>query len=80
MQMNKQSASLNQREFSEDTAREIDWVVRDIVWSAFGRALALLKAKRDQLEEGAKLLLAKETLTEPDLRRLNLPAPVGVPA
>jgi cell division protease FtsH len=59
------------REYSEDTAREIDIAVRDIVHSAFDRAVALLTRERDVLERGAKLLLEKETLAEPELAQLK---------
>ena len=59
------------REYSEDTAREIDIAVRDIVHTAFDRAVALLKGERDVLEHGAKLLLEKETLAEPELAELK---------
>jgi cell division protease FtsH len=60
-----------QREYSEDTAREIDIAVRDIVHTAFDRAVALLTRERDVLERGAKLLLERETLAEPDLAALK---------
>ncbi|MGH8801267.1 MAG: hypothetical protein ACREX6_03095, partial [Casimicrobiaceae bacterium] len=50
---------------------EIDIAVRDIVHSAFDRAVALLTRERDVLERGAKLLLEKETLTEPELAELK---------
>ncbi|MGH8737082.1 MAG: ATP-dependent zinc metalloprotease FtsH [Burkholderiales bacterium] len=59
------------REYSEDTAREIDIAVRDIVHSAFDRAVAILARQREVLERGAKLLLEKETLAEPELAELK---------
>ncbi|HWO99311.1 MAG TPA: ATP-dependent metallopeptidase FtsH/Yme1/Tma family protein [Methylococcus sp.] len=55
------------REFSEETAREIDCAVREIVSRAFEKATAILERRRDWLERGAKLLLEKETLVEEDL-------------
>jgi len=58
------------REFSDETAREIDRAVRELVSQAFERARALLLERRDVLERGAQLLLAKETLVEEDLRAL----------
>jgi cell division protease FtsH len=58
------------RQYSEETAREIDCAVRDIVSSAFDKAFTLLKEKRDTLERGAQQLLAKETLVEEDLKVL----------
>ena len=58
------------REYSDDTAREIDTAVRDVVQAAFDRALRLLREERDTLETGAKQLLEKETLGEAELQAL----------
>jgi len=55
------------REFSEETAREIDTAVRGIVKSAFERAVGILTQRRPLLERGAKALLQKETLVEEEL-------------
>ena len=60
-----------QREYSEETAREIDIAVRDIVHTAFDRAVVILTRERDVLERGAKLLLEKETLVEAELAELK---------
>jgi len=60
----------SRREFSEDTAREIDNAVRDLVGKAYERARELLVQKRDVLERGAQLLLQKETLVEDELRAI----------
>jgi cell division protease FtsH len=62
---------VDQRNFSEETAREIDCAVRAIVGGAFERTVALLTASRVVLERGAQQLLAKETLNEPDLQALR---------
>jgi cell division protease FtsH len=62
---------LRAREFSEDTAREIDCAVREIVGRAFEKALAILREHRELLESGAQALLQKETLVEEDLRALR---------
>jgi cell division protease FtsH len=59
------------REFSEDTAREIDVAVREIVQRAFERAVAILNRERATLERGAKLLLEKETIGEAELAELK---------
>jgi len=48
---------------SEATEREIDIAVRDIVVKAFERATEVLRSRRDDLDEGARLLLAQETVT-----------------
>jgi cell division protease FtsH len=63
--------SLGPREYSEDTAREIDCAIREIVDAAFDIAVGVLTKQREVLERGAKLLLEKETLAEEDLRRLR---------
>jgi len=59
-----------ERSYSEQTAREIDCAVRDMVSRAAERALAELKSRRDMLERGAQLLLEKETLSSADLQKL----------
>src|SRR3974390_145652 len=53
----------NRVEASEATEREIDLAVRDILEKAFDRATEVLRMRRDDLDEGARLLLAQETLT-----------------
>lgn len=68
------------REYSDETAREIDRAVRDIMQAAFDRAAAILKERRDMLDRGARELLAHETLTEGDLRELLKPEPVAIAA
>jgi cell division protease FtsH len=55
------------RQYSEETAREIDCSVRNIIKDAFDLALAKLTRSRKLLEQGAALLLQKETLNEQDL-------------
>ncbi len=63
--------NVNPREFSEETAREIDVAVREFVKSAYDRALAILTRERETLERGAKWLLEKETLAEAELADLK---------
>jgi cell division protease FtsH len=60
-----------ERRYSEETAREIDVAVRDIVKEAFERAVAVLTANRAVLETTAQRLLEKETLDEQDLTVLT---------
>jgi len=55
------------RLYAEETAREIDVAVREIVDAAFERAQTILTRNRPILEEGAKALLAKETLADAEL-------------
>jgi cell division protease FtsH len=68
------------REFSEETAREIDAAVKGFVDRAFAQAVQILTEKRAVLERGAQLLLQKETLNEDDLRALAAAAGTPVPA
>ena len=66
-----------EREFSEDTAREIDCAIRELTAAAYEKAFAILRQNRNALDEGARLLLAKETLTRdelPPLQELKLAA------
>jgi cell division protease FtsH len=59
------------REFSEQTAREIDVAVRDIVRAAYDKALGILTRQKALLESWAKRLLEKETLAEAELAELR---------
>ena len=56
--------------YSEQTAREIDLAVREIVSQAFARSEAILRVRRQTLERGARLLLERETLVDSDLKAL----------
>jgi len=69
------------RMYSEATAREIDCAIRALVDAAFARARAVLAASRPTLEKAASLLLARETLSEAELRPLfaGLSPPPGGP-
>jgi cell division protease FtsH len=59
------------RDYSEETAREIDCAVREIVKHAFEKALAILTARRAVLEKSAAALLQKETLGEEELAQIR---------
>ena len=59
-----------ERQYSEETAREIDCAVRAMVARAAERATIELEQRRGVLERGAKALLDKETLTAADLQAL----------
>jgi cell division protease FtsH len=48
--------------YSQETAREIDTAVRELVGQAFERATEILTAHRKDLDETAQLLLTRETL------------------
>ncbi len=54
------------REYSEDTAREIDLAVRALVDQAFEAATEVLTRRREELEAGAAMLLERETITPED--------------
>lgn len=55
------------RHFSEETAREIDCAVRDLINNALERAIKILEDHRSNLDQAANLLLSKETLSGDDL-------------
>jgi cell division protease FtsH len=70
---------------AEETAREIDLAVRDIVDRAQRRALDILGGLRSELDAGVSLLLTKETLTAEEFPALShaeteQPAPARAPA
>jgi cell division protease FtsH len=56
---------------AEATGREIDLAVRSLIEDADARARSILEAHRSELEEGVKLLIAKETLTVEDFPPLG---------
>ncbi len=58
------------RLYSEATAREIDEAIRALLEAASARAGRILEANRLLLVEGARQLLAKETLAEAELEEL----------
>jgi len=68
--------AVSRREFSEETAREIDCAVRALVDEAFEQAVAILDAHRDLVADAAQRLLEKETLLGDELPRLPSPANV----
>jgi len=78
--LNVPGAAPPQRDHSEETAREIDCAVRKIVKSAFDRSVGILTRRRNDLERGARALLAKETLVEDDLKPFREAAPKLEPA
>ena len=59
------------REYSEETAREIDVAVREIVKGAYDKALGILSKEKKLLERWAQKLLDKETLGENELAELK---------
>jgi len=61
------ASTLRPRSYSEETAREIDCAVREIVQGAFERARGILGHNRRILEESARELIQRETLGEAQL-------------
>jgi cell division protease FtsH len=61
-----------ERQYSEETAREIDCAVRELTEKARQKALHILQTFRTELEEGAAWLLEKETLLEDELPNPDL--------
>lgn len=62
------------RQFSPETAREIDCAVRALTEAALQRATGILTERRAVLQEGSERLLARETLNEEDILALVRPA------
>ena len=65
------------REYSEETAREIDLEVRRLVDEAFQRALRLVEENSDGLEILAEALEQREVLEAKEIRELM--SGTGVP-
>lgn len=59
-----------ERRYSEATAEKIDAAVKRVVDRVFDRTMSILERNREILERGARELLARETLTETDLKAL----------
>jgi cell division protease FtsH len=74
-----QTIGVREKDYSEDTAREIDLAVKNLIDEAYARAKTLLTARRSVLDEGAKLLLEKETLTPEDFPALAQSREFSVP-
>lgn len=56
--------------FSDETAEKIDHAMRDIIQNAFDKAVTIITTHRELLDQGAELLLKKETLNEEDLSHI----------
>jgi cell division protease FtsH len=73
---------LGPREYSEETAREIDCAVRALTNQARELAVAVLRANREALNTGAERLLETETLLAadiPEVAKFAADAPPAVP-
>jgi cell division protease FtsH len=58
------------REYSEDTAKQIDEEVKKIVDETYVRVKEILTAKKDKLGELSRLLLEKEVVEEQELKKI----------
>jgi cell division protease FtsH len=70
---------LGPREYSEETAREIDCAVRELTSLARELALSVLRANRSALDQGAQRLLETETLLAADIPEVVAPLGIGAP-
>ncbi len=61
---------LPSKEYSEDTAREIDAEVKKIIDETYQRVKGILTKQKDKLQELARLLLEKEVVEEADLKKI----------
>ena len=66
-----QQVGVREKDYSEETAREVDLAVRGLIDAAYQRAQGILVERRALLDEGARLLLEKETLTPEDFPALS---------
>jgi cell division protease FtsH len=68
------ASPFSSREYSEETAKQIDEEVKKIVDDTYRKAKEILTAKKNELGELARLLLEKEVVEEADLKKiLQLP-------
>jgi len=61
--LDQSSFGLRTRDYSEQTAREIDLAVRQLLDEAYAQAKSVLTTHMSDLKAGAALLLEKETIT-----------------
>ncbi|MCI0996802.1 ATP-dependent zinc metalloprotease FtsH [Pseudomonas corrugata] len=64
--LGEQMQATGQKDYSEQTAREVDLCIRALLDEAYARAKTLLQAHRSDLETGARLMMEKESLTPAD--------------
>ena len=67
------SSFLSSKEYSEDTARQIDAEVKRIIDETYERVKGILTSQKDKLKELAHLLLEKEVVEEADLKKIVHP-------
>ena len=57
-------------DYSEQTSREIDCEIRELIDGQYGRARTLIKSQEPLLRKAAQILLGKETITGEELKAL----------
>ncbi len=70
----QQGGGQNPSEYSEETAREIDKEVRDIISGQYARVLSLLREQLPALKNAAGVLLGKESITGAELKAIRTEA------
>jgi cell division protease FtsH len=68
------SSLFSSREYSEDTAKQIDEEVKKIIDETYRKAKEILTGKKDEMGELARLLLEKEVVEEGDLKKILHPS------
>jgi cell division protease FtsH len=61
--MDQQAFGMVAKDYSEETAREVDLAVRQLIEDAYEQAKTILTAHMSDLKAGAELLLENETIT-----------------
>ncbi len=61
------SSNFHQNLYSNETAREIDEAIKNVIWHAYHEAFIYLKEHRLKLELASEELIEKETLSEEEL-------------
>ncbi|MCW5821455.1 MAG: ATP-dependent zinc metalloprotease FtsH [Cyanobacteria bacterium TGS_CYA1] len=71
--LSSQGNLITQKNYSEETAREIDCAVKDLITKQLDKAISVLTKNKKILIDGANILLAQETLEKNDLELLMRP-------
>ena len=66
-------------DYSEATAQEIDREIQSLIAAEYGRAIEILKARKEILIRGARILLEKEKIEGAEIKAL-LEAPAATPS
>ncbi len=63
--------AMHEKDYSEQTAREVDLAVRALIDAAYARAGEILQRRRAELDAGVRLLLERETITPEEFAPLR---------